>query len=84
MERPPGLLGQLWDRFGPVYSPLVQPAIEAVAIEAGPEESTPAAEVDLYTSVRGCPPVGALASPSAPAMKREGPEFGSVEDLERS
>jgi hypothetical protein len=82
MERPPGLLGQLWDRFGPTDSSAFPAAIAAVVIEAGPEELPRTVGVELCSPVR----TASLPTPSpitATTVKQENSAFGSAEDLER-
>lgn len=82
MERPSGLLGQLWDRFGPTDSSAIPAAIAAVVIEAAPRESPRAEDVDLCSSVRTTS-LSAPVPPPAPITERESPSLGSFEDLER-
>jgi hypothetical protein len=81
MERPSGLLGQLWDRFGPVASSAIPTAIAAVVIEAAPKDSPRADDLGLGSSVR----TASLSAPvpPTPATSQENPALGSVEDLER-
>lgn len=79
MERPIGLLGQLWDRFGPANSPVSGAASDVVVLQGGPDESKPADEVDTCSSMRTV----SLSTPAAPPREQESPAFGSLEDLER-
>jgi hypothetical protein len=79
MERPSGLLGQLWDRFGPVDSPVGEAAPVVVVIQAGPENTPLPVEVSAEENDSLSVPL----PPAVPVREQESPAVGSQEDLEQ-